>query len=227
LKSKNYGRRIDLHTHSLLSDGVLLPAEILRRAEALNYEAIAITDHVDASNLESVAKKIVKIVDEMEKYKLKTKLYPGVELTHIPPESICKLAAKAKKLGILIVVVHGETLIEPVKPNTNHLAVECGEVDILAHPGLISFEDCELAKTNNVYLELTVRSGHCLTNGYVVKQAKKTGVKLLLNTDLHQPEDFISQEMAFKVALGAGLNEDEANQVVNENPKMFLRKIKK
>ena len=49
--------RIDLHTHSLFSDGVLLPSEMLRRAETLGYAAMAITDH--ASNLDELAAQLV------------------------------------------------------------------------------------------------------------------------------------------------------------------------
>ncbi len=218
-------RRIDLHIHSLLSDGELLPSEILRRAEALGYEAIAITDHVDTSNLESVISKLVKFSEELEKYSTRTRFYPGVELTHIPPTKIASMAFKAKKLGALLVVVHGETLVEPVMSNTNHVAVECGEVEILAHPGLITLEDCMLAKTNDVYLELTTRSGHCLTNGHVAKQALKVGAKLLVNTDSHKPEDLITQDTAFKVALGSGLDEKQAIEVVEENPRKLLKKI--
>ena len=45
---------VDLHTHSLLSDGQLLPSELVRRAEVRGYEAIAITDHVDFSNIDLV-----------------------------------------------------------------------------------------------------------------------------------------------------------------------------
>jgi histidinol phosphatase-like PHP family hydrolase len=223
--NKISSKRIDLHIHSLLSDGELLPVEILRRAEALNYEAIAITDHVDQSNLESVVSKIVKFSEELEKEDFKTKFYPGVELTHIPPKHIPKMAVKARKLGVLLVIVHGETLVEPVKPNTNHVAVECGEVDILAHPGLITLDDCETAKNNDVYLELTTRKGHCLANGYVAKTALKTGAKLLVNTDLHSPEDFVSQEFAFKVALAAGLEENQAIRVIEENPRKLLKKL--
>lgn len=224
--NKVFSKRIDFHIHSLLSDGKLLPVEILRRAETLNYEAIAITDHVDQSNFESVISKIVKFSEKLEREDFKIKFYPGVELTHIPPIHIPKMAVKAKKLGVLLVIVHGETLVEPVKPKTNHFAVECGEVDILAHPGLITLEDCENAKNNNVFLELTTRKGHCLANGHIAKTALKTGVNLLLNTDLHDPEDFISQEFAFKTVLAAGLDEKEAFSVVEENPKKLLRKLK-
>ena len=42
---------IDLHTHSLFSDGALVPSEHVRRVEVLGYEAIAITDHADDSNI--------------------------------------------------------------------------------------------------------------------------------------------------------------------------------
>ena len=38
--------RADLHTHSIFSDGELIPAELVRRAQALGHDAIAITDHV-------------------------------------------------------------------------------------------------------------------------------------------------------------------------------------
>ena len=49
----NGENRIDLHVHSFFSDGVLLPSKILRRAVALGYGAISITDHADASNLDA------------------------------------------------------------------------------------------------------------------------------------------------------------------------------
>ena len=54
-------KRIDLHTHSIFSDGELLPSELARRADVLGHKALAITDHVDASNIE-VASKISEAV---------------------------------------------------------------------------------------------------------------------------------------------------------------------
>lgn len=35
----------DMHTHTLCSDGVLTPAQLVERAELAGYEALAITDH--------------------------------------------------------------------------------------------------------------------------------------------------------------------------------------
>ena len=57
---------IDLHTHSLLSDGELLPSELVRRAETAGYKAIAITDHSDASNLDFVIERIVNVCNELK-----------------------------------------------------------------------------------------------------------------------------------------------------------------
>ena len=58
---------IDLHTHSLFSDGVLLPAELVRRAEHRGYRVIAITDHVDQSNLDFVVPRISEIAKSLNK----------------------------------------------------------------------------------------------------------------------------------------------------------------
>jgi histidinol phosphatase-like PHP family hydrolase len=66
---------------------------------------------------------------------------PGVELTHVAPRRIAPLAQRAKELGAGLVLVHGETISEPVRPGTNRAAVECPAVDILAHPGLITLEE--------------------------------------------------------------------------------------
>jgi histidinol phosphatase-like PHP family hydrolase len=75
---------------------------------------------------------------------------PGVELTHVAPARIAPLARRAKELGAAIVVVHGETIVEPVEPGTDRAAVECTDVDILAHPGFITLEEARLAAQNGI-----------------------------------------------------------------------------
>ena len=162
---------IDLHTHTLFSDGELLPSELVRRAEVKGYTAIALTDHVDSSNIDFVLPRIVKVCKVLNRF-WKIRAIPGVEITHAPVQEIKGLVKFARKNGAKIVIVHGETISEPVIPGTNRAAIEAG-CDILAHPGLITKSDVELAKKRNVYLEITTRKNHSRTNKRLFKLAKK------------------------------------------------------
>ena len=214
---------IDLHTHSLLSDGQLLPSELVRRAAVKGYQALAITDHVDLSNIDWVISRLIKDCRELKK-SFQIEIIPGAEITHVPPESIQSMAEEARRLGAKLVVVHGETIVEPVAPQTNLNAL-LSPIDILAHPGLITEEEVVLAKKNGIMLEITARKGHCLTNGHVAKMALKVGAGLVLNTDGHSPDDLITDEQARNIALGAGLTEDDFDQL-NINTQELLKRIK-
>ncbi|MGB8233437.1 MAG: histidinol phosphate phosphatase domain-containing protein, partial [Methanobacterium sp.] len=176
---------------------------------------------VDASNIDCVGKVINAVIDIRDNWDIE--IIPGAEITHAPAEIIDKLAHQAKKFGAEIVVVHGETIVEPVIEGTNWSAVNCPEVDILAHPGLITVEEVEVAKENGIALEISSRRGHCLGNGHVAKLAVEVGADLVVNTDTHMPEDLISYEMAYKVALGAGLKDKEIEKILTDNPKRILR----
>ena len=213
---------IDLHTHSLFSDGVLIPAELVQRAKAKGYEALAITDHADRSNLDWIISRIVRFCEDFKK-KSDFRVVPGIELTHIEPETIFTLTQEARKLGAKVVVVHGETIVEPVQSGTNRAALEAG-VDILAHPGLISRTEVLLAREKGIFLEISSRKGHCLTNGHVAKLAKDVGTPLILNTDAHVPEDLIDATQALRVVLGAGLTEADWEEMKN-NTRNLLRRI--
>lgn len=198
---------IDLHTHTTFSDGVLIPAELVRRAVKAGYKAIALTDHADHSNLDLILSNIGRFVAETGAFLGLTALY-GVEITHVPPPLIPQLVERARAAGAQLVVVHGETIVEPVETGTNLAAIE-GGCDILAHPGMITPEEAELAAERGVALEITTRKGHSLTNGHVAAMARRFGAKLVINNDAHAPEDFVSQDRRKKVALGAGLSLDE------------------
>ncbi|MDL5503665.1 MAG: PHP domain-containing protein, partial [Candidatus Methanoperedens sp.] len=64
----------------------------------------------------------------------KIRIFSGVEITHVPPAKMPGLVKMARKLGAEVIVVHGETSVEPVPQGTNHSAVSL-DIDILAHPG--------------------------------------------------------------------------------------------
>ena len=212
---------IDLHTHSLFSDGVLLPAELARRAEYIGYRFIGITDHVDESNIDFVVPRIAEFAQKMNKL-MNIKVIPGVELTHVPPITITELARRARSLGARLVVVHGETLVEPVAAGTNHHALK-SDIDILAHPGLITVEDVELAARRGICLEISARKGHSLTNGHVAKLASEVGAYLVLDTDSHAPSDLITREYAENVARGAGLSDDQISSMFQNSQRLVDR----
>lgn len=213
---------IDLHTHSTFSDGELIPSELVRRAFVTGYRAIAITDHVDFTNIEHILSSMKNIKSLEEDYDIR--IFAGVELTHVPPAKLPSLVEKARRLGAEIVVVHGETTYEPVHEGTNNAALSL-DIDILAHPGLITIEDAQLAKDNGIYLELTSRNGHNRTNGHVVRMAKETGAALVVNTDAHKQGDLLTDETALKIAMGAGLNEKGAREAAVTNPLNLVKRL--
>jgi histidinol phosphatase-like PHP family hydrolase len=212
---------IDLHTHSILSDGELIPFELVRRAEAAGYSALAITDHVDPSNIEHVVSTIARAAEKIKGHTT-VNVIAGAELTHVPPALIAELVEEARRLGARIVAVHGETPVEPVLEGTNRAGIEAG-ADIIAHPGLITEEDVFLAKERGVALEISTRKGHSLSNGHVAKMAIKHGAALVINTDAHSPSDLVTKETARNVLLAAGLRE-EHTEIVFENSRNIVQK---
>lgn len=205
----------DLHTHSNLTDGELIPIELVRRMAVLGYTTVAITDHADPANLHFLLDSVQKVKEAAKLYGVK--LLCGVELTHIPPAMIASCAREARTGGADIVVVHGETIVEPVAEGTNAAACSCTDVDILAHPGLISREDAEAARDHAVALEITSRGGHNRTNGHVVMVAREAGCSLIVNSDAHGPQDLLDERAKFLVARGAGLKKEECARVLALN----------
>jgi histidinol phosphatase-like PHP family hydrolase len=198
---------IDLHTHTLYSDGELIPTELWRRAQVMGYRYLGMTDHVDASNFEEVFRRLKVAADSLNGGD-PPHLIPGLEFTHIPPAQIRDLVKRARDLGAPLIVIHGETLAEPVAPGTNRAAL-MADIDILAHPGLITLEEAALAKERGIFLEISARKGHSLANGHVVQVARAAGSSLIVNTDGHAPGDLITRQQAERVALGAGLSASE------------------
>jgi histidinol phosphatase-like PHP family hydrolase len=214
----------DFHTHTFLSDGVLSPVELIRRAHVRGYRVIAVTDHVGPGNLEVVLKTLVTDC-EATSSRWDILALPGVEITHVPKDDIDMVARAARGLGARIVVVHGETVVEPVEPGTNRAAIESPAVDVLAHPGIIAPEDASLASERGVFLEISARKGHSLANGHVVKMALQTGAFTVLDSDAHEPGDLLTPELAEKVALGAGLDREGTYTLLESNPRSLLNKL--
>ena len=214
----------DFHTHTSLSDGVLSPIELIRRALINNYRAIALTDHAATGELSRIIHETAEVCALARSY-WNILAIPGIELTHVPAQAIAETAKKAKELGAWIVVVHGETIIESVEKGTNLAALHSPHVDILAHPGLLSLEEAKLAATNSIFLEISARKGHCLTNGHIASLAQQAGAKLLLNSDAHSEQDLLTPSLANAIIHGTGLNDTACYQVLTMNPQALIKKL--
>ncbi len=210
----------DLHTHSILSDGEMLPIELIRRMAVTGYTTVAITDHVDLSNAESVLSTLERVRESAGLFGVK--LLCGVEITHVPPTQIAPLAKAAKAAGADIVVVHGETPVEPVAEGTNHAACTCRHVNVLAHPGMVTLKDAKAAAKNGIALEITSRGGHNRTNGHVAHVAREAGCRMVVDSDAHAPHDILDERAKFIVAKGAGLTDAECKRVLSLNIDQFL-----
>jgi putative hydrolase len=216
----------DFHTHTSLSDGELSPMEMLRRAAVAGYTAVALTDHASTGDMQRIVPEIVRVCELARRY-WKIQAIPGIELTHCPAKAIPSLAKTAKELGAWIVVVHGETIVEPVEKGTNLAAVKSPHVDILAHPGFLTEEEAGLAAKNGVYIEITARRGHSLTNGYVAQTSFNAGTTMLLDSDAHTDSDLLSESFAESVLRGAGLEAKLIPEILVKNPQALIKKLLK
>jgi histidinol phosphatase-like PHP family hydrolase len=215
----------DFHTHTFHSDGVLSPVELINRARVAGYAAIGIADHIGPGSLERVIKELSIDCALARKY-WDIMAIPGVELTHLPPQAISEVARYAKELGAWIVIIHGETSVEPVPAGTNLAAVSSPYVDILAHPGNITLEEAKLAAQNNIFLELSARHGHKLTNARVAEIAQKSSAKLLVNSDGHEETDLLTSAVVSVVLKKAGISNGELqHQILETNPRQLIEKI--
>jgi histidinol phosphatase-like PHP family hydrolase len=177
---------------------------------------------VDFSNIDFIVPRIVKVAEKLSALTGMV-VIPGMELTHVPLKGFKELIAYARKEGTRIILVHGETIVEPVIPGTNLEALN-NDIDILAHPGLITLKEARLAAARGIYLEVTTRGGHSYTNGHVVKIARQAKAKLLLNNDAHEPDDLVMPDMAERIMRGAGLDTDEIKRL-NREAKALLKRL--
>ena len=214
---------VDFHSHTFLSDGVLSPAELVQRAVAAGYRAIAITDHVGYANYQYVCEALLRECEVINR-ELPITALAGVEITHVAPHALGALAEHCKAAGAQMVAVHGETITEPVPAGTNAAAAECAAVDVLAHPGLLSMADARVGRERGLAFELPARKGHSAANGRVARVCQEVGATMIVNSDTHAPGDLLTEALVAKVILGAGLERTQIETIQQGNPVALLKR---
>lgn len=204
----------DFHIHVSHTGGRegLLPSEALRLAKCAGFRAVGLIVRTDAAALPILLPRLGPLLKTCSLY-AGIEAFAGVELVHVPPALLPDAVQEARSLGAALVLGHGESvprrMTDVAEVGTNLAAIRAG-VDILAHPGLITPEDAELAAEKGVLLEVNMAPRHCLANGHVVRMAERFGCGLILGSDAAAAEDFespeVTQALRKAAALGAGMD---------------------
>jgi putative hydrolase len=218
-------RRFDFHAHTYLTDGSASATDMWTAGDRLGHRVMAITDHVAMEDPGPLLDRLRAERKAFEDGPMLTLV--GVEISMVPPRHIDAVARGARRAGAEIVIVHGETLVEPVPPGTNRAAIESREVDLLAHPGLLVAADAELAHAHGTVLELSGRSGHSISNGHVARVALEAGAPIVVDSDAHRTGDLLAYERAEMVARGAGLAEIPLTGALATAPEALVRRLGK
>ncbi|GAC1625063.1 MAG: histidinol phosphate phosphatase domain-containing protein [Chloroflexota bacterium] len=199
---------IDLHSHTTFSDGTLTFDDMVAAAERRGYDAYAITDHARGASGDHrhVAEHVRENIERLA-HETPMRLFAGVELTDYSPERIDRVALEARRAGAQVIVVHGECVSLDVAPGTNAAAARSRQVDILAHPGLLEEEDAFEAMRHDVYVEISARLGACWANGHIYQVVRKTGAKVVVDSDAHDEAGLLSAPKVAALVHGAGGSE--------------------
>lgn len=153
----------DFHIHVNCSGGRdgLLPSEAMRLAKCAGFRAVGLIVRADPSTLPILLPTLKTLVKTCSLY-ADIEAFAGVELVHVPPALLPDAVGQAREQGAALILAHGESiprqLVDVVETGTNLAAINAG-VDILAHPGLITVEDAQLAAEKGVLLELNTAPG--------------------------------------------------------------------
>ena len=194
--------RGDVHMHTVETDGRNTIEEMAMAAREHGYQYLAITDHSknlafangldDKRAVEHIAR-IRAANDKIEGIRI----FAGVEVDILPDGDLDLSYDVLAQMDLVIASVHSQFNQEPAKMTERLLkAVENPNTSILGHPTgrLLLRRDAygfdldavlRVAAKNKVAMELNAYPDRLDLNDVHLRQAKRHGVKIVINTDSH------------------------------------------
>jgi len=231
--------RGDLHIHTDWSDGNNSIAEIVHGAINMGHEFIAITDHagnlkvaggMNNHKIEKQAEAIGAIRDEHNDIHI----FHGLEVNIMKDGSIDVVDEILELADIVVAGIHSAFRMNK-KDMTQRLAtaIEHPFVNIIAHPTCRLLQKREpiqldmekifqVAKDNNVVMEINASPERLDLNDIDVKMAVEAGVKLSVGTDAHRKEHLCHCELGIAVARRGWATKDD---IINTFPVKQLQKL--
>ena len=216
--------RFDFHSHTFLTDGTTAPTDMWLHADRLGHSVLAITDHVSLDDPRPLLRRLASEARAFEDGPIdpphRSGSVDGAGRTH-------QSGGPGRPAG------GGPDRHRPRRdpggngsPGTNHAAIDCRDVDLLAHPGLLDPRDAELARAHGTFLEISGRRGHSLANGHVARVALEAGADLVVDSDAHAPDQLLGIEIARKIAHGAGLPVEGVRRALEDAPRRLAERCR-
>ncbi|TET16070.1 MAG: PHP domain-containing protein [Actinobacteria bacterium] len=216
----------DLHIHSRWSDGIISLHDMVERVKKFNYEYIAITDHTESNyygrGLD--AKRVQEKINYINKLKSRFKDFYILMGSEIEIRGVGKLDYPEniiKKMDIAIGSMHSSFLNTRAENTARTVsAIENRHIDFIAHPTGVVFGNrapysididrlISAAAKNNKALEINSYFLRMDLNEQDVRKAREMGVKVVINTDAHRPNNMDMVRLGVDVARRAGLQKKD------------------
>ena len=228
----------DLQTHTIYSDGTRSVEDMVKAAQDMGYEYMAITDHSESARIAGGMdrRKLEKQLKEIEKVskRHKIKVLKGAEVNILKDGKLDYPDSVLKRLDIVVAAVHSSFKM-PKREMTKRIikALENPYVDILAHPtGRMigkrkgydaDFERIfEAAAENGKALEINSEPQRLDLNDENILVAKRFNALFCINTDAHDTAGLNMMKYGVGQARRAWLTKKD---VVNTWPYNQLKKV--
>jgi DNA polymerase (family 10) len=225
--------RGDVHMHTVETDGRNTIEEMALAARERGYQYLAITDHSKnlafANGLDDkrAVEHIARIRAANEKIE-GIRIFSGVEVDILADGDLDLSNDVLAQMDVVIASVHSQFNQEPAKMTERLLkAVENPNTSLLGHPTgrLLLRRDAyafdldavlRLAAKNKVAMELNAYPDRLDLNDIHLRQAKRHGVKIVINTDSHHTSHLEKIRFGVMQARRAWLTRDDVLNTLPE-----------
>ncbi|WP_269848759.1 PHP domain-containing protein [Methanosarcina horonobensis] len=224
--------------HTKYSEGAESLETMIKKAEAMEYEYIAITDHSRSQKIANgmeieTMKAQWKEIEEMSK-RFRMKILRSSEVEILKDGSLDYPDEILKELDVVVGAVHsGFAVSEREMTGRIVTALENRHLDILAHPSgrllgkreayAVNFGKVfEAAAANGKVMEINCQPSRLDLNDELIFRAKDYGLKFCISTDSHAVSDLTSMRYGLGQARRGWLEKED---VVNTYPYSKLKGV--
>ena len=192
--------KADIHIYSNFSLGKNSIEEIANYAQKLGYRYIAITDHfgsIDSNKIEQYLKEIERLNSKYKDFKI----LKGVECDILEDGSLALNSDTLSKFDIVYGVINSNFKLPKDKQSARLIkAIQNPYLSAISHISnrvIQQYEGIELnykeifnaLKSNNKLLEINSQPNRLDINDILAKEAKKYGIKFLINSSAKSLEE--------------------------------------